>query len=289
MGRGTTLDEARTLLDAALELGVNLVDTADIYSGGEAETFIGQLLEGRREDVLVATKAGIPAGPGPNRVGSTRTHLTRQLDASLRRLNTDYVDVFYLHFQDDYTAIDEIVRTLAGFVSSGKVRYLGAANHAAWRIALALGAADRLGQPSFVAYQGLWNLLARDAEDELVPLCRHRDIGYLAWGPLAGGLLSGKYRRGQERPADARMAEPGSTYFRIDEEHAYDVVEGLDEIAARHDATTAQVALAWLLAQPGLASAVVGASTAAQFQENARAVELVLSQEELETIDALSP
>jgi aryl-alcohol dehydrogenase-like predicted oxidoreductase len=288
---GRKVDEAGTaaVVDAALDAGINLFDTADIYSGGEAETYLGRILAGRREDVLISTKAGIPAGPGPNRVGSTRLHLTRQLDGSLRRLNTDYVDILYLHFQDDYTALEDLMRTLADFVSAGKVRYIGVANHAAWRVALALGVSERYGYPSFVAYQGLWNLLARDAEDEILPLCRDRSIGFLAWGPLAGGLLSGKYRRGRERPAGSRLGEAGSSYFRIDEEHAHDVVEGIDAIAERHGATVGQVALAWLLAQPGLVSVVVGARDPDQLAESAGAVEIGLTSDELEVLEALSP
>ena len=289
MGGGATLEEATAIVERALELGINLFDTADIYSGGEAETYLGRILAGRREDVLISTKAGIPAGPGPNRVGSTRLHLTRQLDGSLRRLNTDYVDILYLHFQDDYTALEDLMRTLADFVSAGKVRYIGVANHVAWRVALALGVSERYGYPSFVAYQGLWNLLARDAEDEILPLCRDRSIGFLAWGPLAGGLLSGKYRRGRERPAGSRLGEAGSSYFRIDEEHAHDVVDGIDAIAERHDATVGQVALAWLLAQPGLASVVVGARDPDQLAESAGAVEIELAPDELAELDALSP
>jgi aryl-alcohol dehydrogenase-like predicted oxidoreductase len=288
-GGGTTYEEAKDLVEGALELGVNLFDTADIYSGGECESYLGRILAGKRDDVLISTKAGIPAGPGPNRVGSTRVHVLRQLEGSLRRLNTDHVDIFYLHFQDDHTDLDDQVQLLGELVTSGKVRYAGLSNHSAGKVALAAGAADRLGCPGVAAYQGFWNLLARDVEDELLPLCRERRLGFLAWGPLAGGLLTGKYGPGRPRPEQARLAEPGSAYFGIDEEKVDGVLAELERLAGEHGATVAQVSLAWLLAQPGLTSVVVGARNREQLAENVGAVGVALADEELRLLDELAP
>lgn len=284
--------DADRIVGRALELGVNYFDTSDVYSYGEAEERLGQALGRRRQDVLLSTKSGFRVSDSPNHAGASRTHLMRQLDSSLARLGTDYVDLFFVHIYDEHADQDDVMLTLDLLVRAGKVRYAGASNYPAWCVAEANEIARQRGGAPFAVYQGLWNLLARDVEDELVPMCRSRGLGFLAWSPLAGGLLTGKYRRGEERPDGSRLADPQSDearFLRHDWEHAYDVVELLEEIGEPRGASAGQVALAWQLAQPGLCAAVVGARTLEQLEDNLGAVEVALEPGELERIDALSP
>ncbi|MBA2615482.1 MAG: aldo/keto reductase [Actinobacteria bacterium] len=280
---------AKELVARALEAGVNSFDTADIYSSGESEELLGRALGSRRDEVMVATKAGIRFGEGPGEAGSGRAHLTRQLEGSLRRLETDWVDLFYVHVFDETVDPEELGATLDDFVQSGKARHVAASNFPAWRLMQALALSDNRGWARYAAYQALWNPLARDVEDELVPLCRDQEVALFSWSPLAGGLLSGKYRRGAERPAGARVSDPASEWSGVDQELAFDVVEVLDLIASAHGATVAQVALAWQLARPWLTSIVLGARTPAQLEDNLGAANLELTEEEVGRIDAAAP
>ncbi len=286
---GVERAEADALVGRALEAGINSFDTADVYSRGESEELLGAALGSRRDEVLLATKGGIRFGDGPNDVGSSRVHLTRQLEGSLRRLGTDWIDLYYVHIHDERVDPEDLALTLDGFVRSGKVRHVAASNFPAWRLMQALAVAERRGSPPFVALQALWHPVARDVEDELVPLCRDQGLGLLSWSGLAGGLLSGKYRRGAERPPDARVSDARDEWSGIDQERAFDLVDVLDEIAGVRGATVAQVALAWQLAHDWLTSIVLGARTIEQLENNVGAAELELTADEVGRIDAVAP
>jgi aryl-alcohol dehydrogenase-like predicted oxidoreductase len=294
MGSTSGVDQAGAdlIVDRALEAGVNLFDTADVYSYGEAEQRLGKALGARRDQVLLATKLGFRVDPAANHAGASRVHLERQLERSLRRLGVDHVDVLYLHVWDDHTAVEDVMFTLDCMIQSGKVRYVGVSNFPAWWVASANARAEALARPGFVLYQGLWNVLCRDCEDQVVPMCRELRLGYVAWGSLAYGMLTGKYRRGEEPPAGSRLSDPDShesRYLRLDGERVFDVVEELGGMAAARGVTTGQVALAWLRAQPGMTSMLVGARTVEQLEENLGALDVELSGEELDRIDELSP
>jgi aryl-alcohol dehydrogenase-like predicted oxidoreductase len=286
---GVDQSGANELVARALDAGVNFVDTADVYSYGEAEELTGRALGSRRDEVVLATKGGIRYGEGVNEAGASRIHLTRQLDGSLRRLGTDWVDLYYIHIFDEHVDVEDIGATLDSFVRSGKVRFAAVSNYPAWRLMQALAVSDRRSWTRFVALQALWNPLAREVEDGLVPLCRDQGLGLVCWSPLAGGLLSGKYRRGAERPAGARVSDPASDWFGLDEELVYDVVDVLGEVAEVHGATVAQVAIAWQLARPWLTSVILGARTLEQLEDNLGAAGLDLTEDEVARIDAAAP
>ena len=283
----TEVDEARTLVDLCVEAGVNLFDTADVYSNGASEEILGQALGSRRGDVLVATKLHGRMGEGPNDLGQSRHHIVSAVEASLRRLGTDYIDILQVHGYDGRTAIEETLRALDDLVRAGKVRYLGCSNYSAWQLMKALGASERERLTRYEPLQAYYSLLGRELEHELVPLCLDQEVGILVWSPLAFGLLSGKYRRGQPEPEGTRRTawgEPGT----IDEEQAYDVIEVLHELADARGSTPARVALAWLLARRGVASAIVGARNREQLEDNLAAVELELDAREIERLDGAS-
>jgi aryl-alcohol dehydrogenase-like predicted oxidoreductase len=289
---GVDQDGANRIVGRALEAGVNLFDTADVYSYGEAEERLGRALASHRDEVLLTTKIGFRVAPAANHAGASRVHLVRQVESSLRRLGVEHLDVLYLHIWDEHAALEDVMLTLDFLIASGKVRYAGVSNFPAWWVASANSRARALARPGFVLYQGLWNVLCRDCEDQVVPMCRELGLGFVAWGSLAYGMLTGKYRRGEERPADSRLRDPGShesRYLKLDDEQVFDVVEGLGAIAAARGVTPGQVALAWLRAQPGLTSMLIGARTVEQLEENLAAVELDLSQDELDRVDELSP
>ncbi len=283
----TEADEARTLVDLCVEAGVNLFDTADVYSNGASEEILGQALGSRRDDVLVATKLHGRMGEGPNDLGQSRHHIVSAVEASLRRLGTDHIDILQAHGYDGRTAIEETLRALDDLVRAGKVRYLGCSNHSAWQLMKALGASERERLTRYELLQAYYSLLGRELEHELVPLCLDQEVGILVWSPLAFGLLSGKYRRGQPEPEGTRRTawgEPGT----IDEEQAYDVIEVLHELADARGSTPARVALAWLLARRGVTSAIVGARNREQLEDNLAAVELELDAGEIERLDGAS-
>jgi aryl-alcohol dehydrogenase-like predicted oxidoreductase len=282
------LDGVRRQLDLCLDAGVNLVDTANVYSGGLSEELIGQALAGRRDRVLLATKARMPMGEGPNDAGLSRHHLIASCEASLRRLRTDYIDLYQVHEWDGQTPLEETLDALDGLVRAGKVRYVGASNYAGWQMAKALGVADRLGLQRFVSHQIYYSLQARDAEYELVPSALDEGLGILVWSPLAGGLLTGKYRRDHPDPEVGRQLTDWDEPPVRDREGLYDIVEALVEIAGAHDASAAQVALAWLLGRPAVASVIVGARSEEQLADNLAAAELELSDDERARLDELS-
>jgi aryl-alcohol dehydrogenase-like predicted oxidoreductase len=286
---GTTdTDEARRQVDMCLDAGVNLIDTADVYSNGLSEQIIGEVLKDRRDDVLLATKVRMAMGPGPNDAGLSRHHIVAGCEASLRRLGTDHIDLYQVHEWDGATPLEETLEALDSLVASGKVRYVGASNYSGWQLMKALGTADRLGYERFVSQQIYYSLQAREAEYELVPAAIDQGLGILVWSPLAGGLLSGKYRRGQTAPEGSRQLTDWNEPPVYDEDKLYDTVDVLVDVAESHGVSAAQVALAYLLGRPAVTSLVIGARTREQLADNLAAAELTLSEEERARLDEVS-
>jgi aryl-alcohol dehydrogenase-like predicted oxidoreductase len=279
---------ARRQIDMCLDAGVNLIDTADVYAQGRSEEIVGEALRGRRDEVLLATKARMPMGEGPNDAGLSRHHLIAGCEASLRRLRTDYVDLFQVHEWDGQTPLEETLDTLDTLVRSGKVRYVGCSNYSGWQMTKALGISERLGLQRFVSQQIYYSLQARDAEYELVPAGLDQGVGILVWSPLAGGLLSGKYRRDHADPEVGRHLGGWDEPPIYDQEKLYDTVEVLVEVAEARDASPAQVALAWLLERAGVASVVIGARNEEQLAANLAAADLALSDEDRARLDEVS-
>jgi aryl-alcohol dehydrogenase-like predicted oxidoreductase len=284
----TDVEGARRQIDMALDAGVNLIDTADIYSAGAAEEILGHALEGRRDRLLLATKARFGMGPGVNDAGLSRHHLIEACEASLRRLKVDHIDLYQLHEWDGQTPLEETLGALDHLVRSGKVRYVGSSNFTGWQVLKALGIARAEGLPVFSSQQVYLSLQERSAEYEIVPSAIDQGLGLLIWSPLAGGLLSGKYRRDQPPPPGSRLAGEWDEPPVYDEGKLYDTVDVLVEIAQGHGVSPARVALAWLLARPGITTVIVGARTDEQLSDNLAAVELKLSDEEIGRLEAVS-
>ena len=286
----TDVAGAARQIDMALDAGIDLIDTADVYSGGLSEEIIGEVLDGagRRERVLLATKARMPMGDGPNDAGLSRHHLLRSCEASLRRLRADHIDLYQVHEWDGVTPVEETLDALDTLVRDGKVRYIGCSNYAAWQLMKALGASDRLGAQRFVSQQIHYTLQAREAEYELVPAGLDQGVGILVWSPLAGGLLSGKYRRGHEGPEGSRQLTDWNEPPVPDPDRLYDIVDALVDIAEAHGVSAAQVALAWVLGRPGVSSVIVGARTDEQLADNLDAASLELSHDERARLDEVS-
>jgi aryl-alcohol dehydrogenase-like predicted oxidoreductase len=281
------LDGARRQIDLCLDAGVNLIDTADVYSDGVAEELVGQALVGRRDRVLLATKARMPMGEGPNDAGLSRHHLIEACEASLRRLRTDHIDLYQVHEWDGRTPLEETLDTLDTLVRAGKVRYIGCSNYAGWQLVKALGISERLHLQRFVSQQIYYSLQAREAEYELVPAALDQGLGILVWSPLAGGLLSGKYRR-DAQPQEGRHLTDWNEPPVRDEGQVYDIIDALVEIGEGHGVSAAQVALAWLLDRPGIVSLIVGARTEEQLADNLGAVDVKLSDAERDRLEELS-
>lgn len=283
----TDVAQAKRLLDVCLEHGLNFFDTADVYSRGESEEILGQAIKGRRDQVLISTKATFTMGTGPNDKGSSRHHLLAAAEASLRRLGTDYIDVYFMHGFDALTPVDETLRTLDDLVTSGKVRYIGCSNFSGWHVMKSLAASDRHGWSRYVAYQGYYSLIGRDYEWELMPLSLDQGLGTMVWSPLGWGRLTGKIRRGQD--GDGRIAKGGAVGGPIvEQEQLYRVVDALDDISSETGKTVPQVALNWLLQRPGVSSVVVGARNEEQLLQNLGAIGWKLSTEQLAKLDAAS-
>ncbi|HEY2674623.1 MAG TPA: aldo/keto reductase [Rugosimonospora sp.] len=286
---GTTdVDEARRQVDMCLAAGVNLIDTADVYSAGLSEQIVGEVLRGRRDSVLLATKVRMSMGTGPNDAGLSRHHIVSGCEASLRRLGTDHIDLYQVHEWDGVTPLEETLEALDLLVRSGKVRYVGASNYAAWQLMKALGTAERAGLPRFVSQQIYYSLQARDAEYELIPATVDQGLGVLVWSPLAGGLLSGRYRRDHQPSAGSRQLTEWGEPPVYDREKLYDTVDVLVEVGAAHGVSAAQVALAYLLGRPGVTSLVVGARTTEQLADNLAAADLTLDDEQRKRLDEVS-
>ena len=279
---------AREQIAIARDAGVNLIDTADVYSAGLSEEILGEALAGGRDDVLIATKVRMPMGEGPNDAGLSRHHIIRAAEASLRRLRTDHIDLYQLHEWDGQTPLEETLTALDDLVRSGKVRYIGASNYSGWHLMKALAVSDRCQLERFVSQQIYYSLQNRDAEAELVPVSVDQGLGILVWSPLAGGLLSGKYRRGVSAPAGSRHLSDWDEPPVNDEERLYDTIEVAVEIGKAHGVSAAQVCLAYTLAKPAVTSLVVGARTVEQLRDNLAAAQLGLSLDETARLDQVS-
>lgn len=285
-----TVDEklAARMVDICLERGANLFDTADTYAGGASEAMLGQVIKGRRDRLLVATKATFPTGAGPNDWGSSRQHLIAAVETSLKRLGTDHIDLFQLHQQDSITPIEETVAALDQLIRDGKVRYVGCSNYAGWRLMKALAAADRHGFARFVSHQAYYSLLDRDYEWELMPLGLDQGVGALVWSPLAWGRLTGKIRRDAPPKAETRATDPGAGVQLRDEARLYDIVDVMLALAAETGRTAPQIAINWLLRRPTVASVLLGARDEAQLLDLLGAGEFVLTPEQVARLDAAS-
>lgn len=284
----TEVDEARRIVDRALAGGVNFIDTADIYSDGRSEEIVGEVLKGRRDEIVLATKARYAMGSGQNDAGLSRRYLLAACEASLRRLGTDYIDLYQVHQRDGLTPMDETLDVLDSLVHQGKVRYIGCSNHSAWHVMKALGISERRGLQRYVTQQIYYSLLDRDAEYELIPLSIDQQLGVLVWSPLAGGLLSGKYRRGVEPPTGSRQTTPWGEPPVYDKDRMYDIVETLVAVASARGVSPAQTALAYLLGRPAVTSLIIGARTEEQLADNLRAVDWTLDDTERARLDEIS-
>jgi len=282
------VDEARAIVDTALDSGVNLIDTADVYSAGESERIVGEVIRGRRSEVILATKVRFPTGPGVNDEGLSRKHIFESCHASLRRLQTDYIDLYQLHGWDGAVAPEETMGALAALAASGKVRAVGCSNFSGWQIMKSQHAAEAVGGPRHVCQQIYYSLLSRDAEYELLPAGLDQSLGTLVWGPLAGGLLTGKYRRGQAWPHGARHSTDWSEPPIHDWDRAFTIIEQLVAVAEQHSAPPAQVALAYLLHKPFVTSVIAGARSVEQLKRTLPAADLEISDEGLSALDRVS-
>ncbi len=285
---GVEQKEATEMVAACLDAGVNFFDTADVYAHGESEIMLGKALGGRRGEVVLATKVRGRMGDGPNEIGLSRQHILDGVDASLRRLGTDYIDLYQVHGWDPATPLEETLRALDDLVRWGKVRYIGASNFAAWQLMKALAISRRHDWARFDSLQAYYSLAGRDLEHELVPLCRDQGLGIMTWSPLAGGWLSGKYRRDRPQPEGSRLQGRLSEFIPVNRDRIFDIVDTLDDAARRHHVPVSAVALAWLALKPGVTSVIVGARTLTQLKENLAAAELVLTDDDLARLDDVS-
>ena len=278
--------DADKLVGASLDAGINFFNTADAYTGGESETILGKALGTRRKDVVIATKVGFRTGEALVHTGLSRHHILGSAEESLRRLGTDYIDVYLVHRVDPYTPIEETLEALNDLVHQGKVRYVGFSNWPAWRVALSLGLQRQHGWAQFKAAEVYYSLVGRDVEHEIVPLAREAGIGLLIWSPLAGGFLTGKYSRENPQGDGGRLS--GFDILPYDRERGYTLIDSMRQIAALHNASPAQVAISWLLTRPAVSSILLGATKVSQLDDNLGSAKLTLSPEELKTLDELT-
>lgn len=276
------------ILHAAIDSGINFIDTANIYANTASEEIIGEgLKSGKRQQVILATKAGLPRGEGANQRGSSRYHLQRELDDSLRRLQTDHVDLYQIHTFDPNTPLDETLRTLEHMVQSGKVRYIGASNYAAWELMKALGLSDRLGLERFISLQTSYSLADRTPEQELIPLCLDQGIGIIPYFPLAGGILTGKYSQEDEAPAGSR-ADKDPSFNRLMTGERIGLADGISWLSRSLSIDPAVLSLAWLMEQPAVSSIIAGATSVSQLQNNMNSIHITLSDEVKAELEHLS-
>jgi aryl-alcohol dehydrogenase-like predicted oxidoreductase len=282
--------EATRLVDICLEAGVSMFDSADGYSNGLAEEILGQAIKGRRDKVLISTKGTFRRGPGPNDIGSSRHALLRAVDASLRRLATDYIDLYQLHSFDAFTPVEEAIGTLDDLVRAGKIRYIGCSNFSGWHLMKSLAYSEKHGLARYVAHQAYYSLIGRDYEWELMPLALDQKVGAVVWSPLGWGRLTGKIRRGQPLPKGSRLQSPAMTGRgpQVPDEYLYRVVDALDAVAREAEKTVPQVALNWLLGRPTVSSVIVGARNEEQLKQNLGAVGWKLSADQVKKLDTAS-
>jgi len=284
----TDVAEARRLIDICLEAGVTMFDTADIYSRGASEEVLGAALKGRRDQVIISTKATFRFDDTPNNVGSSRFHLIRAVDNALKRLGTDYIDLFQLHGFDAKTPVEEVLSTLDTLVRAGKIRYTGVSNFSGWHLMKSQAAADRYGYPRYVANQTYYSLIGRDYEWELMPLGQDQGVGAVVWSPLGWGRLTGKIRRGQPLPANSRLHKTADMGPQMPDEYLYRVIDALDEVAGETGKTVPQIALNWLLQRPTVSTVLIGARDETQLRANLGAVGWNLTPEQVAKLDAAS-
>lgn len=284
----TDAQEARRLIDICLEAGLNLFDTADVYSNGASEQVLGEAIKGRRDKLLISTKTTLPMGDGPNDAGSSRSRLIKATEDALRRLGTDYIDLLQLHAFDAGTPVEEVLSTLDALVPAGKLRHVGVSNFSGWQLMKSLAAADRHGWPRYVAHQVYYSLVGRDYEWELMPLGLDQGVGSLVWSPLGWGRLTGKIRRGQPLPAGSRLHETAEFGPPVEDEQLYGIVDVLDAIAQETGKSVPQVAINWLLQRPTVSSIIIGARNEQQLRDNLGAVGWNLTSEQVARLDAAS-
>lgn len=282
----TDVNEARRLVDTCLDNGLNFFDTANIYSDGASEQIFGNAIEGKRNKLLISTKATFPTGEGANDCGSSRLHLIQACEDSLKRLKTDHIDLYIMHGMDANTPVEETLRALDDLVTAGKIRYIGASNFSAWHLMKSLAASEREGWSRYVTHQIYYSLVGREAELELLPLGEDQGVSTMVWSPLAGGALTGKIRRGKPAPKDSRLGQV--TFVPYEDEALFNVVDVLEAIAKERGKTIPQVALNWLLRRPTVANIVVGARNEEQLKSNLGAVGWKLSSEEVALLDKAS-
>jgi aryl-alcohol dehydrogenase-like predicted oxidoreductase len=284
----TQVEEATRLVDLSLDAGLNLFDTADSYSGGLSEEILGKAIGNRRDQVLIASKATFRSEPGPNGVGSSRHHIIRSCEASLRRLGTDYIDIYQMHGFDAQTPVEETLRALDDLVSSGKVRYIGCSNFSGWHLMKSLAVSDRYGWSRYVSHQVYYSLAGREYEWELMSLGLDQKVGALIWSPLAGGHLSGKVRRNAPMPDQSRVSDPAVKEPPINLERLYDIVDVLEALAQETGKSVSQIALNWLLQRPTVSSVIIGARNEEQFRQNLDAASFKLDPDQVARLDAAS-
>jgi aryl-alcohol dehydrogenase-like predicted oxidoreductase len=282
--------EATRLVDVCLDAGLTMFDSANIYSDGLAEQILGKAIAGRRDRVLISTKASFRYGPGPNDIGSSRFSLLRAVDASLKRLDTDYIDLFQLHGFDAATPVEEVLRTLDDLVRAGKIRYIGASNFSGWHMMKSLAASEKYGLERYVAHQAYYSLVGREYEWELMPLGLDQRIGAVVWSPLGWARLTGKIRRGQRPPDGSRLQDRNNVEKGppTSDEYLYRVVDAIDAIASETGKTVPQIALNWLLQRPTVSTLVIGARNEEQLRQNLGAVGWTLTKEQMASLDAAS-
>jgi aryl-alcohol dehydrogenase-like predicted oxidoreductase len=284
----TDAGQARRLVDICLEAGVNMFDTADVYSGGAAEEVLGEAIAGRRDRAIISTKTALPIGDGPNDAGYSRSRLIHATEDALRRLRTDYIDLLQLHAYDAGTPLEEVLSTLDALVRAGKVRYVGVSNFTGWQLMKSLAVAERYGYPRHVAHQVYYSLVGREYEWDLMPLGLDQGVGALVWSPLGWGRLTGKVRRGRPLPARSRLHETAALGPPVDDEKLFRVVDALDQVAEETGRTVPQVALNWLLRRPTVSSVIIGARDEAQLRDNLGAVGWELTRHQISVLDVAS-
>jgi aryl-alcohol dehydrogenase-like predicted oxidoreductase len=280
--------EATDIVNTAIEGGINFFDTADVYSEGMSEEILGKALGTNRKNIILATKVRGRTGKGPNEIGLSRHHIIENCNASLKRLGTDYIDLYQVHSFDPSTPMEETLRALNDLVKVGKVRYIGASNHTGWQLMKALSISEKQNLEKYVTLQAYYSLIARDLEYELVPLCLDQKLGILTWSPLGGGFLTGKYRRGKNRPDGARRSDPVDQFLQFDENNGFDIVDELERIANNHNATITQAALNYLLRKPGVSSVITGARNREQIEDTLKTTDWEMTSEEVKRLDDLS-
>lgn len=284
----TEVEEAKTMIRICTEAGINLFDTANTYSRGGSEEVLGEALKGIRQEVLISTKGTFPMGEGPNDYGSSRHHIIKQCEESLRRLQTDYIDIYHMHGFDGITPVEETLRTLDDLIQSGKIRYIACSNFSGWHLMKSLAVSERYGWNKYIAHQAYYSIIGREFEWELMPLAVDQKIGTIVWSPLGWGRLTGKLRRGQAMPENTRLKGIPGTGPEVPEDYLYKVVDAIDEIAKETGKTITQVALNWLLQRPTISSIIIGARNEEQLKQNLGAVGWNLTPEQIARLDAAS-